>query len=177
MCIVSVIAFILQFETYQSYAIWQRQTILDGQWWRLITGHFTHTNTYHALVNVATFWIMSFIFKPRPNELVILMSVLAVCIGLLNLLTPVQEYAGLSGILHGVFAYYALRETLSGRKSSGLLVLGILAKVAWEQVYGASESTAELIQASVAVDAHFFGAVLGLSYAGLVWVIRNVKND
>ncbi|MDF4897570.1 rhombosortase, partial [Vibrio parahaemolyticus] len=51
------------------------------------------------------------------------------------------------------------------RRSSVLLVGGLIAKVAWEQVYGPSSSTAELIGANVAIDAHMFGALGGLVMA------------
>ncbi|WP_394243377.1 rhombosortase [Vibrio astriarenae] len=163
--LVSVIAIALQFQDPQSYAIWSRQYILDGQWWRIITGHFTHTNVYHMLMNLAAFWVMTFVFKPQSGSLSILIILASTSIGLLNFFTPVQEYAGLSSVLHSVFAYYALKEALSGYRSSWLLVIGIVVKVVWEQAYGASESTTQLIEATVAVDAHMFGVIVGLLFA------------
>ncbi|MGR5119257.1 rhombosortase [Vibrio astriarenae] len=162
---VSIVVCLLQLEYPQSYAIWQRQYIVDGEWWRVVSGHFTHTNHYHLLMNLAALWVMAFIFKPQPQSLAVVFTASSITIGLLNFLTPVQEYAGLSGVLHSVFAYFALNEALNGLKSSWLLVAGIVAKVSWEQLYGASASTAQLIQASVAVDAHMFGVVVGLLLA------------
>jgi len=44
------------------------------------------------------------------------------------------NYVGLSGTLHGLFAFYALKEALGGRKSSWLLVIGVMLKVASEQL-------------------------------------------
>ncbi|MGL6257984.1 rhombosortase [Vibrio sp. WXL210] len=167
--IVSVIALALQFDSTQVYVSWHRQYILDGQWWRIITGHFSHTNTYHLFINLATFWVMAFIFQPAPRQLTWLLLALSGCIGLTNFAGDVEIYLGLSGVLHGVFAFYALDEALNGRRSSWLLVIGISAKVAWEQLVGPSAETASLINANVAIDAHFVGTVLGLLFAGVFY--------
>jgi rhomboid family GlyGly-CTERM serine protease len=86
-------------------------------------------------------------------------------VGVLNLTTNMTSYVGLSGVLHGIFAYYALQESLQGRKGSWLLVIGVLAKVGWEMTMGASQSTSELINARVAVESHLFGALTGLVLA------------
>ncbi|BDP30839.1 hypothetical protein VV208B2_19190 [Vibrio vulnificus] len=88
-------------------------------------------------------------------------------VGLANLLTSMQIYVGLSGTLHGLFAYFALRESLEGRKSSWLLVLGVVLKVAWEHWMGASASTSELIGARVAIEAHLAGMSSGFLLASL----------
>ncbi len=83
-----------------------------------------------------------------------------------------QFYVGLSGTLHGLFAYYALNEALNGRRSSWLLVLGVIGKVGWEQWFGASASTAELIGARIATEAHLAGLVGGLLLAAGHFFLR-----
>ena len=75
------------------------------------------------------------------------------------------SYVGLSGVLHGLFANLALKEALDGRKSSWLLIIGVIAKVAWELTMGASQSTSELINARIAVESHLFGVISGLLFA------------
>ena len=79
----------------------------------------------------------------------------------------IVDCTGLSGVLHGLFGFWALAEVFDGRRSSLVLVGGLIAKVAWEQFYGPSTSTAAMIGARVAVDAHLFGAIGGLSMAWL----------
>lgn len=83
-----------------------------------------------------------------------------------------KGYVGLSGVLHGLFAYFALQETLNGRKSSWLLVVGVMAKVIWELTMGASSSTSELINARVAVESHLFGMLSGFIFAALYFFTR-----
>lgn len=82
-------------------------------------------------------------------------------------LTDISTYAGLSGVLHGLFSFGALREALRGQRSSWLLVAGVLVKVGYEAIYGASEMTSRLIDAHVAVEAHAIGAISGLLLACL----------
>lgn len=162
---VSVTCLALQFEPMASLVNWHRYLILDGQWWRILSGNFTHTNFAHLGMNLGGFWIISYIFKPSEKELLALLLTIGVSVGLLNFLSDMNGYVGLSGLLHGLFAYFALQESLNGRKSSWLLVLGVIAKVTWEMTVGASQSTSDLINARVAVEAHLFGVVSGFALA------------
>lgn len=43
-----------------------------------------------------------------------------------------------------------------------ILLLGIIGKIAYEQIYGASEEISELINASVATDAHLYGGAVAV---------------
>nr|WP_301337898.1 rhombosortase [Vibrio sp. RE86] len=162
---VSVTCLALQFEPMASLVNWHRYLILDGQWWRILSGNFTHTNFAHLGMNLAGLWVISYIFKPSERTLLALLLTIGVSVGLLNFLSDMKGYVGLSGLLHGLFAYFALQESLNGRKSSWLLVLGVIAKVTWEMTVGASQSTSDLINARVAVEAHLFGVVSGFALA------------
>lgn len=82
------------------------------------------------------------------------------------MLTDMQSYVGLSGTLHGLFGAFALTEALTGRRSSWLLVGGLVAKIAWEQFMGFCYD-GTLINARVAIEAHLIGAIGGLL---LAWV-------
>ncbi|UUM31442.1 rhombosortase [Vibrio japonicus] len=161
---ISLVCLGLQFEPLASWADWHRMLILDGQWWRILSGNYTHTNFAHLGMNLAALWVITFIFKPSAKSLLLTLSALTLAVGLLNFFSDMQNYVGLSGVLHGLFACYALKEVLDGRKSSWLLVLGVIAKVTWELTMGASESTSELINARVAVESHLFGVISGLLF-------------
>nr|WP_255199252.1 rhombosortase [Vibrio sp. JPW-9-11-11] len=168
MIAISLVCIGLQFEPLASQFNWHRQLIVDGQWWRILTGNVTHTNFPHLAMNLAGLWVISFIFKPNEKSLLILLLLISLAVGSLNFLSSMTSYVGLSGTLHGLFAFFALQETLQGRKSSVFLVVGVLAKVVWELTMGASPSTSELINASVAVESHLYGALSGLVLA-FVW--------
>lgn len=72
-------------------------------------------------------------------------------------------YAGLSGALHGIFAWGACVDIKEKMKSGWLLLIGLAIKVGYEQIDGSSEQVANLIDAKVAVDAHLFGALTGIT--------------
>nr|WP_216602659.1 rhombosortase [Vibrio europaeus] len=168
---ISLVCLGLQFEPFASQVNWQRYFILEGQWWRILTGNFTHTNFAHLGMNLAGLWVISFIFKPSPKALLFSLITVSLAVGGLNFLSSMNGYVGLSGVLHGLFAYFALQEALNGRKSSWLLVVGVLAKVGWEMTMGASASTSEIINARVAVESHLFGALSGLVLAMTVFLL------
>lgn len=165
---ISLVCIGLQFEPLASQVNWHRLLILDGQWWRILTGNLTHTNFPHLAMNLAGLWVISFIFKPSATSLLLLLLVVSLSVGALNFLSSMTGYVGLSGALHGLFAYLALQETLQGRKSSAWLVAGVIAKVSWELAMGASASTSQLIAAPVAIESHLYGALSGLVLA-FVW--------
>ena len=105
------------------------------------------------------------LFQPTRKQLISALAPISLVTGLALLLSSIQIYVGLSGTLHGLFGLFALREALNGRKSSWLLVLGLVAKIAWEQLIGPSSTTGELINARVAIEAHLAGALAGGSMA------------
>ncbi|EGR4141049.1 rhombosortase [Vibrio cholerae] len=159
---ISLLSLSLQWPPLHELTLWHFSAIEQGQWWRILTGNFAHTNFAHWAMNLAALWIISFVFKPTARQLLIPLLLTSLAVGVMILTSDMQSYVGLSGTLHGLFAYYALNEALNGRRSSWLLVLGVIGKVAWEQWFGASASTAELIGARVATEAHLAGLVGGL---------------
>lgn len=181
--LISLVCAVLQTEPAATWSAWHQVDILQGQWWRIVTGNFTHTNLAHLVMNLAGLWVICYLFRPRPFDLILALFLCSLGVGLLNLTTTMQGYVGLSGVLHGLFGYFALREYLPSkshlprRKSSGLLVLGLLAKIAWEQSMGAPESTSALIEAPVAIDAHLFGAGTGLLLALVMHLLTQQNKD
>ncbi|MCF8778454.1 rhombosortase [Vibrio sp. IRLE0018] len=163
--ITSVICLLLQQPLLSEWTEWHRQAINEGEWWRILSGNFTHTNYPHLLMNLAGLWVITHLFKPAWNIVLLLLIAVSILVGLANLSTDMQIYLGLSGTLHGLFAYFALTEAVNGRRSSWLLVVGVIGKVAWEHWMGASSSTSELIGARVAIEAHLSGMIAGLLLA------------
>lgn len=163
---ISLLSLTLQWPPLHELTQWQLSAIQQGQWWRILTGNFAHTNFAHWAMNLAALWLICGLFKPRVRQLLIPMTLISLAVGTLILLSNIHWYVGLSGTLHGLFAYYALNEVLAGRTSSRWLVIGAIAKVAWELGFGASASTAEWIGAQVATEAHLAGLVSGLALSG-----------
>ncbi len=175
--VISALCFGLQFEPLHSLSQWQRGDILAGQWWRILTGNFTHTNFAHLAMNLLGLWVISSIFKPKAQALILALLVASLAVGIGNLATSMNIYVGLSGALHGLFGYFALLEALSGRRSSWLLVTGLIAKIVWEHIFGASETTSAMIHARVAIESHLAGALSGLALALLERLMANQRQS
>ncbi len=150
-----------QTESLSLLFTWDHHLIISGQWWRILSGNFTHTNLNHLVMNMAALWLISLIFKPTGKQLLTLLTVISILIGLGLFLSDIQRYVGISGTLHGLFVYCALGEITSGRRTSWLLVAGIVFKVAWEQWAGPSSLSENLIGAPVAIQAHLIGLLSG----------------
>nr|WP_237668338.1 rhombosortase [Vibrio toranzoniae] len=172
----SLLCVLFQLEPVQAWVVWDNNAIADGQWWRILTGNFSHTNYSHLVMNLAGLWIISYLFQPNKKQLISALLFISVVTGLALLLSSIKVYVGLSGTLHGLFGLFALRETLNGRKSSWLLVVGLIAKIAWEQFVGPSSTTGELINARVAIEAHLAGALAG-GFVAVIFSLANTKAD
>ncbi|GIU49100.1 rhombosortase [Shewanella sairae] len=153
---------------------YQRYLILESQWWRLLTGNLLHTNLWHLVMNLTGLWVIIALHEQhyRATKLSVLFIILCLLqgIGLLAFYPELVGYVGLSGMLHGLFAYGAVFDIRQGYKSGYLLLLGVILKVAYEQYYGASAEVTALIDARVATEAHLIGLMCGLTCAGIVLV-------
>ena len=173
----SLLCVLFQLEPVQPWVVWDKNAIADGQWWRILTGNFSHTNYSHLLMNLAGLWIISYLFQPNKKQLLSALLFISLVTGFALLLSSIQIYVGLSGTLHGLFGLFALREALNGRNSSWLLVFGLIAKIAWEQFVGPSSTTGELINARVAIEAHLAGALAGGFMAVVLFITNRQTNQ
>ncbi|WP_037458676.1 rhombosortase [Shewanella sp. HN-41] len=145
---------------------YRRSAIADGQWWRLVTGNLLHTNHWHLLMNLAGLWIVLFLhhFHYSVKGLSVLFALLCLLegLGLYFGYPQLLGYVGLSGMLHGLFAYGVMRDIQCHMRSGYLLLLGVIVKVGHEQLYGASSDVTAMIGARVATEAHLVGLISGL---------------
>ncbi len=170
-CIVAVIAVMAYLfdNELADFFVYNRQLISQGEFWRIFTGHFFHTNGYHLLLNLAALillWALHGQFYTLKNySLLFITSILVCSAGLYFLSTDIRQYVGLSGVLHGIFVFGALMDIRHHDKTGYLLFTGVWLKIGHEQFYGASEDVSTLINASVAIDAHLWGAIGGLMFS------------
>jgi len=179
--LLSIIAFIGEYfigEVITQTLVYQRDLISQGEMWRLFTGHLLHTNGFHLLLNLTALFMLCALhgrFYTFTNYLALFL-VCAVCtsIGIYYLNPSLVQYVGLSGILHGVFIFGAIMDIYAKDKTGHLLFIGVWLKISHEQIYGASSDVSDLIEASVAVDAHLWGAVGGLIFS-IIYLVLPIK--
>lgn len=151
--------------------------IAEGQWWRLLSGHFLHTNSYHLLLNllgVALLWALHGHYTKTAKYLgIFLFLCFCTSVSLYMFAPQLKWYVGLSGVLHGLFVVGAYFDIKHHFKTGWVMLAGITVKVLNEQMYGASGEVAKLIDANVAIDAHLFGSLSGL----LIILILLIKHQ
>lgn len=158
---------------------WQfnRELVVQGDVWLLFTAHLVHLNWSHWVLNMAGLGIVAFFFSPYASFLkwlsVILVSIVTISAGLWWWLPEIRFYVGLSGVLHGLFLYGALRETRVYPLSGYVLVTVLLAKLTWEFFNGALPGSEEMAGGRVLTEAHLLGAIGGV----LVWLLETVKDS
>ena len=154
-----------------------RNAILSGEIWRLFTGHLAHLSWSHLLMNVlglALVWGLFDRYLPTKRWLhTLLFSAFGISLMLLVVDSHLRWYVGLSGVLHGMFMVGVLYDLKSGRWDSKLLLVLLIAKLLFEQLVGPLPGTEKTAGGSVVVDAHLFGALMGvITY----YIFRRVDN-
>lgn len=143
------------------------------QIWRAVTGHLLHSNHWHLVMNLGALLLMLMLHQLYYSLNSFALLLMLGCIGisvLLYLFSPdIQIYVGLSGWLHCFITVGALLDIKHKIQSGWLILLGVIAKVAYEQWQGPDAELAALIDANVAIDAHLYGVICGL-LLGLVFV-------
>ncbi len=153
---------------FQSDLFFNRNDINQGQWWKIITGNFTHSNIPHLLLNLSGLWILVLLFIDSITSITFIFSAvfLAFAVGLgLYFFTPeLSGYYGFSGVLYGLYFVAAVLAILKNDLFTGVSVaLLIGGKIIWDYKTGGSQASADLIGIPVANDAHlygFFGSLL-----------------
>ena len=144
---------------------YQREAVLEGEIWRLLSGHLVHLGWSHLLMNLMALGLIWALFGDVLSIaawlLLLLSSALFDGLGLLLMSPEIKWYVGMSGVLHGLFMAGALAAMVSGRRD-GLLLLGVLAaKLLWEQFAGPLPGSETGAGGPVVVDAHLYGAIAG----------------
>ncbi|WP_233267451.1 rhombosortase [Paraglaciecola sp. L3A3] len=155
---------------------YNRNLISDGQWWRLISGHFLHTNSNHLWLNLTglvLLWALNGDYYNIRSVWTLFILCIGTSIGLFFYSDDLIWYVGLSGVLHGLFIIGAWQDIIHKIKSGWILFFGVWLKVIYEQIAGANEEVATLINANVAIDAHLMGTIIGT----LIVVFILVKNN
>ncbi|SEL03095.1 rhomboid family GlyGly-CTERM serine protease [Colwellia chukchiensis] len=175
--ILAVIAYLFD-EQIAWLFIYDRQLINSGEYWRLLTGHFFHSNGNHLLLNISAvvlIWALhGQYYVHKTYFFTVLICALVCSAGIHWWSLDITQYVGLSGVLHGLFIWGALMDIKHKDKTGYLLLAAVIGKVIHEQIYGASADLEQLIAANVATDAHLYGAIGGL-LAFVLYILKASK--
>jgi rhomboid family GlyGly-CTERM serine protease len=159
---------------------YDREGIQEGQFWRLATAHVTHLGVSHGIMNLLALAVLAGLFgdlfTARRWLLGCAVSALAIDIGLWWLEPQVRWYVGLSGVLHGLIVLGAVAMWLNDERLGLGLLLGVVAKLGWEQAMGPLPFTESAAGGPVLVASHLYGAGGGLLVT-LPGILRANKVD
>lgn len=157
----------LALQSVQPTLLYQRESILAGEAWRLWTGNFVHTNINHLALNLAGFWVFLLLCGQTLHLKFLIFSIIfcafIVGIGLFLLNPQIIWYAGFSGIQYGLFLAGGIILVIEGEKTYGsaLLIL-VMGKMLMDAFTPTEQLSQSLIEAPVIHQAHWYGSVAGV---------------
>ena len=149
---------------------YERGAVLDGEWWRLMTGHLVHADAAHLAWNLAgaalVWWLFGAEYGRAEWAAILFASAAAIDVAFLGAMPGLDWYVGLSGVLHGCMAA-GLAAWLARARDPLVLAVAVLfaAKLGWEHWQGPLPFTAGTLELPVIVEAHSYGALGGLAAA------------
>ncbi len=149
-----------------------RTAINQGEFWRIVTSQWVHFGFNHSLMNGLCFAIVQFrLLKDLPLRrwlITQLVVQLGVGCGLYFTLGDGEIYRGYSGAFCGLLAFGLLWNLSRDTWFLAVVYAGLLLKIAVEQTPGYNlDYLKNVMDFSVAVDAHLFGVITGSLWAGV----------
>ena len=153
--------------SFQDELRYERNLILQGDYWRLLSAHFVHLNFIHLAMNLVGYWVFlvmcGHLFSLKQISLNIFILALGISLGLLLLQLDFQWYLGFSGVLYGLLVLGSLHIALREQFTLGALIFSMLIfKLGLDTYTDQASASAQLIGAPVATAAHVYGLIMGL---------------
>jgi rhomboid family GlyGly-CTERM serine protease len=151
--------------------------VADGQWWRVLSGHWTHYEVSHLFWDLMMFVALSAICEHRHRHWyapAFVISLMLISAAIAITCPDISTYRGLSGIDTGLFVWFvadqiriSLRQgdkpTAAIAAMSGIALLG---KLVYEAITGGTLFVDSSTFVAL-VESHLAGAACGL-FAGLL---------
>jgi rhomboid family GlyGly-CTERM serine protease len=160
-------------ESWTQALRYEREAVLEGEVWRLLTGHLVHGSLRHLLLNEAALVVIGLLlardYSIAAWALVVVGSMAVIDLAFVLWEPQITWYVGLSGVLHGMVAAGAVAWWRREKPALALAITAILiGKLAWEYWQGALP----LADLPVVAEAHRYGALGGALVAALIEVAR-----
>ena len=142
---------------------YDRHAVLQGELWRLWTGHLIHLGWMHWALNACGLVLCGVLADapPKPRTLLRQVFVLSLAISVLFvlLLPTLSYYVGLSGVLYGLFVLVLWPGVLRVDPVSVAALCAVLAWLASQWILGPDQREMDLIGGTIIVQAHGFGVL------------------
>lgn len=179
--VIFIITLLVMWVNLVEYFRFDRRMIGDGQIWLLFSAHFAHLNWTHWALNMGGLAIVAFFFTAYGSVMQWLVVVIVSCFfvgaGLYWFNPQIYWYVGLSGVLHGLFIYGAIKE-IKVQPVSGIVLMTLLVgKLTWEMFNGSLPGSEDMVGGHVITDSHLYGAVAGMCCGVIELILRKIKSN
>lgn len=163
-------------------------SVADGQWWRIWTGHLTHYDGNHLFWDLLMFVMLAGACEhrhPRYFAPAIAVMIAVISASIAGLCDQVSIYRGLSGIDTGLFVWFVADQCrdcwrVRDRVSATLwlsLTMGLIGKLLYEITTG-EILFVEATGFTPLVESHLAGATIGLICSVFVdWAIHRPVSE
>ncbi len=145
--------------------MYHRPSVLGGEWWRLLTGHWVHRSGYHLALNLAGLVLVWHLFgeflQGRHWLVLTFLVALGQSVSLMFVYPDILWFEGLSGLLHGLLAAGAVIAFSRAPVVSGLVLAVLAFKLAAEAWFGGSAQMEALLGQPILIESHWCGAIAG----------------
>ena len=140
---------------------YQRDAVLAGEWWRLVSGHMVHLGWSHLGLNLAALLLVWLLvgraLSLQQWTLLFVFGCVGISLGLLWWLPQLDWDVGLSGVLHTMVVAGGGRLLLQGDREALVVLLIVTAKVGYEMWQGPLPGSREAAGGEVVYQAHALG--------------------
>lgn len=146
---------------------YERAAVLGRQPWRLLSAHAVHLGWAHCLMNAGGLALCAaFAAGTRSwRAWAAAIVVLALGVGILLVAASPQatNYAGLSGVLYGLFIWVLAPRAWRGDRVAWIVLVAVIVRISWQMFHPPSDAQRALIGGEVMVEAHLYGALCALA--------------
>lgn len=176
---IALLCIALEFAGLSHRLRFDRELVENGSWWLLLSCNFVHLGLNHLLLNLSGLCLIYFLLWPNYSTtqwlIITVVSSLGVGIGVYLWSPELHWYVGFSGALHGLMIAGAIADIGRYPKSGSALLVLIITKLSYEQLFGAVPGSESAAGGAVAVDSHLYGAMVGASCALLFFAIKHLR--
>ena len=146
---------------------YDRRRVLEGQGWRLLSAHAVHLGWAHCLMNAGGLALCAALGAGQRSARAWAAAITALAVGvgaLLMVASPATlDYAGLSGVLYGLFIWVLAPRAWRGDRWAWIGLLAVVARLGWQLVQGPAGMHSAWMGGEVMVEAHLYGALCAVA--------------
>ncbi len=163
--IVLFVVFLMTLQELEEKLVFNRSLILEGELWRLWTGHLIHENALHLWMNITAAILIYLVFLAdiETRKLFYSLIVFLLLLGpsIFWGLPQIEWYSGLSASLHALAAFWVVILMTSANRLVQLGAVALALKMLYEMVSFLSGESVAQNGMLVLTETHLVGFTLG----------------